>query len=139
MTPSWDVLTAGDPTGGGDLSVGSMTTTPKRPRSSISPRPRLRARAAAVHESNFGHHQLETDLDGKRIGVCGACTYEAYLERTLNIPGDYEFVVDDSQIQTYDTDSSAVQDLALGDRGSASTRRCPPCTSSSRRRNPAPR
>ncbi len=38
-----------------------------------------------------------------------------YLDRSLNIPGDYEFVVDDPQIQTYDTDSSAIQDLALGD------------------------
>jgi polar amino acid transport system substrate-binding protein len=58
---------------------------------------------------------LKTDLDGKTIGVCGACTYEFYLERTLNIPGNYEFVVDDPQIKTYDTDSSAIQDLGLGD------------------------
>jgi polar amino acid transport system substrate-binding protein len=47
--------------------------------------------------------------------VCGACTYEFYLDGTLNIPGDYEFVVDNPQIKTYDTDSSAIQDLGLGD------------------------
>jgi hypothetical protein len=59
---------------------------------------------------------LKTDLDGKTIGVCSACTYELYLERTLNVPGNYEFVDDDPQIETYDTDSSAIQDLALCDR-----------------------
>jgi polar amino acid transport system substrate-binding protein len=70
----------------------------------------------AVHEENSDITNLETDLDGKRIGVCAACTYEQYLDRTLDIPGeDIEFVVDNPQIQTYDTDTSAIQDLELGD------------------------
>ena len=116
MTPSWDVLTAGNWNGRWDLSVGSMTITPERAEVLHFTPPYYYAPAAtAVHETNTDITNLETDLDGKRIGVCGGCTYEAYLERSLNIPGDYEFVVDDPQIQTYDTDSSAVQDLALGD------------------------
>jgi polar amino acid transport system substrate-binding protein len=116
MTPSWDVLTAGNWNGRWDLSVGSMTITPERAEVlHFTPPYYYAPAAAAVHESNTDITNLETDLDGKRIGVCGACTYESYLERSLNIPGDYEFVVDDPQIQTYDTDSSAVQDLALGD------------------------
>ena len=116
MTPSWDVLTAGSWNGRWDLSVGSMTITPERAEVLHFTPPYYYAPAAtAVHESNTDITNLETDLDGKRIGVCGGCTYEAYLERSLNIPGDYEFVVDDPQIQTYDTDSSAIQDLALGD------------------------
>jgi polar amino acid transport system substrate-binding protein len=116
MTPSWDVITAGNWNGRWDLSVGSMTITPERAEVlHFTPPYYYAPAAAAVHESNTDITNLETDLDGKRIGVCRACTYEAYLERSLNIPGDYEFVVDDPQIQTYDTDSSAVQDLALGD------------------------
>jgi polar amino acid transport system substrate-binding protein len=116
MTPSWDVLTAGNWNGRWDLSVGSMTITPERAEVLHFTPPYYYAPAAtAVHETNTDITNLETDLDGKRIGVCGGCTYEAYLERSLNIPGDYEFVVDDPQIQTYDTDSSAIQDLALGD------------------------
>jgi polar amino acid transport system substrate-binding protein len=116
MTPSWDVLTAGSWNGRWDLSVGSMTVTPERAKVLyFTPAYYYTPAAAAVHESNTDITNLETDLDGKRVGVCGACTYEAYLEGTLNIPGDYEFVVDDLQIQTYDTDSSAIQDLALGD------------------------
>ena len=116
MTPSWDVLTAGNWNGRWDLSVGSMTITPERAEVLHFTPPYYYAPAAtAVHETNTDITNLETDLDGKRIGVCGGGTYEAYLERSLNIPGDYEFVVDDPQIQTYDTDSSAIQDLALGD------------------------
>jgi len=115
-TPSWDVLTAGSWNGRWDLSVGSMTVTPERAEVLyFTPAYYYTPAAAAVHESNNDITNLETDLDGKRIGVCGACTYEAYLDGTLNIPGDYEFLVDNPQIQTYDTDSSAIQDLALGD------------------------
>jgi polar amino acid transport system substrate-binding protein len=116
VTPSWDVLTAGSWNGRWDLSVGSMTVTPERAEVLyFTPAYYYTPAAAAVHEDNTDITNLETDLDGKRIGVCGACTYEFYLDRSLNIPGDYEFVVDDPQIQTYDTDSSAIQDLALGD------------------------
>src|SRR5215213_8182019 len=116
MTPSWDVITAGSWNGRWDLSVGSMTVTPERAKVlHFTPPYYYASAAAAVHESNTDITNLQTDLDGKRIGVCGACTYELYLERSLNIPGEYEFVVDDPQIQTYDTDSSAIQDLALFD------------------------
>jgi polar amino acid transport system substrate-binding protein len=117
VTPSWDVLTAGSWNGRWDLSVGSMTITPERAKVlHFSPPYYYYPASFAVHESNTDITNLETDLDGKRIGVCSACTYEFYLDRSLNIPGEeIEFVVDNPQIRTYDTDSSAIQDLALGD------------------------
>ena len=116
QTPSWDVITAGNWNGRWDLSVGSMTPTPDRRKVlHFSPAYYYVPAAAAVHESNTDITDPKTDLDGKTIGVCAACTYEAYLEGALNIPGEYEYVVDDPEIRTYDTDSSAIQDLALGD------------------------
>jgi polar amino acid transport system substrate-binding protein len=116
QTPSWDVITAGNWNGRWDLSVGSMTPTPDRRKVlHFSPAYYYVPAAAAVHETNTDITDPETDLDGKMIGVCVACTYEAYLEGSLNIPGEYEYVVDDPQVKTYDTDSSAIQDLALGD------------------------
>jgi polar amino acid transport system substrate-binding protein len=117
QTPSWDVITAGNWSGRWDLSVGSMTVTPARKEVLyFTPAYYYTPAAAAVHEENTTITNLETDLDGKRIGVCGACTYEQYLDRTLTIPGEeLEFVVDNPQIQTYDTDTSAIQDLELGD------------------------
>jgi polar amino acid transport system substrate-binding protein len=116
ITPSWDVITAGNWNGRWDISVGSMTVTPERAKVLyFSPPYYYTPASVAVHEDNTDITDVKTDLDGKTIGVCGACTYEFYLDRTLNIPGDYEFVIDNPQIKTYDTDSSAVQDLALGD------------------------
>lgn len=116
MTPSWDVITAGHWNGRWDMSVGSMTVTPERAKVlDFSPPYYYTPAAVAVNKDNTDITNPKTDLDGKRIGVCGACTYEFYLDGTLNIPGDYDFVVDDPQIQTYDTDSSAIQDLGLGD------------------------
>jgi polar amino acid transport system substrate-binding protein len=116
QTPSWDVITAGNWNGRWDLSVGSMTPTPDRAKVLHFTEPYYYTPAAvAVHEDNTDITDLESDLDGKRIGVCAACTYEAYLERSLDIPGEFDYVVDDPEIKTYDTDSSAVQDLALGD------------------------
>jgi polar amino acid transport system substrate-binding protein len=116
ITPSWDVITSGNWAGRWDVSVGSMTVTPERARVLDFSTPYYYTPASvAVHEDNTDITDVETDLDGKTIGVCAACTYEFYLDGTLNIPGDYDFVIDDPQIKTYDTDSSAIQDLALGD------------------------
>jgi polar amino acid transport system substrate-binding protein len=117
QTPAWEVITAGHWNGRWDVSVGSMTVTPAREEVLyFTPPYYYTPAAAAVHKENSDITNLETDLDGKRIGVCGACTYEQYLDRSLDIPGeDIEFVVDNPQIQTYDTDTSAIQDLELGD------------------------
>jgi len=117
QTPAWEVITAGHWNGRWDVSVGSMTVTPAREEVLyFTPAYYYTPAAAAVHKENSDITDLETDLDGKRIGVCGACTYEQYLDRSLEIPGEeIEFVVDNPQIQTYDTDTSAIQDLELGD------------------------
>ena len=59
---------------------------------------------------------MSTDLDGKTIGVCAGCTYDQYLSKTLDISGfTFDFVIDDATIKGYDTDTTALQDLALGD------------------------
>jgi polar amino acid transport system substrate-binding protein len=116
-TPSWDVITAGNWAGRWDVSVGSMTITPERAQVlHFSPAYYYTPAAAAVHEDNTDITDLESDLDGKTIGVCGGCTYEAYLLGTLNIPGEeIEFVVDEPDVKTYGTDTEAVADLQIGD------------------------
>jgi|tagenome__1003787_1003787.scaffolds.fasta_scaffold20830788_2 polar amino acid transport system substrate-binding protein len=116
-TPSWDLLTAGHWNGRWDMSVGSMTVTKERDEVLyFTPAYYYTPASVAVHEDNTTITDLETDLDGKKIGVCGACTYDLWLQGRLNIPGyTYEYFVDDPQIVTYDTDSTAIQDLTLGD------------------------
>jgi polar amino acid transport system substrate-binding protein len=117
VTPSFDALTAGSWGGRWDLGVGSVTITAERKKVLLFTEPYYYTPASiAVHETNTDITDLETDLDGKTIGVCQACSYELYLKGTLEIPGEtIDFVVDDADIQTYSTDSVAIQELALGD------------------------
>jgi polar amino acid transport system substrate-binding protein len=116
-TPSWDVITAGNWAGRWDVSVGSMTVTPERAEVlEFTPAYYFTPAAVAVHEDNTDITDTESGLDGKTIGVCGGCTYESYLEQTLEIPGyEIDFVIEDASVKAYDTDSSAIAALELGD------------------------
>jgi polar amino acid transport system substrate-binding protein len=72
--------------------------------------------ALFVNAANTTYTKPE-DLSGKKIGVCSGCTYESYLNGTLVIPGvpDMKYVITGAEVKGYDTDTTALQDLALGD------------------------
>ena len=115
--PAWDLITAGGWNDRWDMSVGSMTVTTERADVlAFTPAYYFTPAAVAVHVDNTSVSDLATDLDGAKIGVCAACTYDVFLQKTLEIPGyTFDFVIDDAEIVGYDTDSTAIQDLALGD------------------------
>ena len=116
-TPDWEVLTAGSWNDRWDMSVGSMTPTNDRQEVLNFTEPYAYVPAVVVvHEDNTTISDPTTDLDGKRIGVCADCTYQFFLEKSLEISGfEFDFVVDDATVAGYDTDTTALQDLALGD------------------------
>jgi polar amino acid transport system substrate-binding protein len=116
-TPAWDVLTAGSWNGRWDMSVGSMTPTNDRQAVLHFTKPYYYTPAVVVvHEDNTTVSDLSTDLDGADIGVCSGCTYEQYLDGSLEIDGfTFDFIIDDAKITGYDTDTTALQDLAVGD------------------------
>jgi polar amino acid transport system substrate-binding protein len=114
-TPSWDVLTAGNWNDRWEMSVGSMTPTNDRQEVLRFTEPYYYTPAVVVVPSDSTVTDVSTELDGKAIGVCSACTYEQYLDGTLEIEGfTFDFVIDDAQIQGYDTDTTALQDLSTG-------------------------
>ena len=117
QTPSWDILTAGSWNGRWDMSVGSMTPTNDRQKVLDFTEPYYFTPAVVVvHKDNTSVQDLSTDLDGKNIGVCSACTYEQFLQKKLNIQGyTFDFIIDNAKVHGYDTDTTALQDLALGD------------------------
>lgn len=117
IAPSWDVITAGGWNGRWDMSVGSMTVTTDRDKVlNFTPAYYFTPASIAVNKANTTINNLATDLDGKKVGACSSCTYEAYLNKTLAIPGyTFKFVVDNVQFIGYDTDSTAIEDLSLGD------------------------
>jgi polar amino acid transport system substrate-binding protein len=116
-TPSWDIITAGSWNGRWDMSVGSMTPTNDRQKVLDFTEPYYFTPAVVVvNKDNTTVQDPATDLDGATIGVCGGCTYEQFLEGKLNIKGfTFDFTIDDATVKGYDTDTTALQDLALGD------------------------
>ena len=116
-TPSWDVLTAGSWNDRWQMSVGSMTPTNDRQKVLNFTQPYYYTPAViVVHEDNTTITDVETDLDGAKIGVCSGCTYDQFLNKKLQIKGfTFDFIIDDAQVSGYDTDTTALADLALGD------------------------
>lgn len=116
VTPDWTLITGGSWSGRWDLSIGSMTVTPERMEKLYFTQPYYTTPAAFfVHNDNTSFSQ-PADVSGKKVGVCAGCTYEAYLDGSLAIPGEtIDFVVKDAEIMGYETDTPALQDLALGD------------------------
>jgi polar amino acid transport system substrate-binding protein len=115
-TPAWDVITAGSWNGRWDTTVGSMTPTNDRQEVLDFTEPyNYTPAVVVVLADDESVTDLTTDLDGKKIGVCSGCTYEQFLNKELDIDGyEFDFVVDDAEVSGYNTDTTALQDLANG-------------------------
>lgn len=116
VTPRWSQVVSGDWDGVWDVSIGSMVITPERMEVLYFSQPYTSGSAVAfVHRDNQSYTEAAS-LSGRRIGVCAGCAYEDYLQHTLAIPGQtIQFAIEDAVVVGYDTDSSALADLALGD------------------------
>jgi polar amino acid transport system substrate-binding protein len=119
VTPSWDVITAGKWAGRWDVSVGSMTPTAVRREVLDFPAIYYYTPASLVVHGDNTSIVAPADGSGKTIGVGVATTYENYLKKDLVIDAEgappFEYRIDDANIQTYDTDLLALDDLRLGD------------------------
>ena len=119
VTPSWDVITAGNWAGRWDVSVGSMTPTAARREVLDFPAIYYYTPASLVVHADNESITEPADASGKTIGVGVATTYENYLKKDLVIDAagapPFEYRIDDANIQTYDTDLLALDDLRLGD------------------------
>jgi polar amino acid transport system substrate-binding protein len=118
ITPAWEIITAGKWQGRWDISVGSMTPTKERAQVLDFPAVYYYTPAAfAVHKDSKISSLAE--LDGKTIGVCGGCTYEAYLNKNLVIDAEgapaFDYKVTAGTIRTYETDTNVFDDLKIGD------------------------
>ena len=118
ITPAWEVITAGNRNGRWDISVGSMTPTKQRAQVLDFPAVYYYTPASFAVHKDSEISSLE-ELNGKTIGVCGGCTYEAYLNKNLVIDAEgapeFEYKVEPGEIRTYETDTNVFDDLKLGD------------------------
>ena len=112
-TPNWEAITAGNWQDRWDMSVGSMTVTKERTEVlDFSPAYYYTPASIAVQEDS--DVTTVDQLNGQTIGVCAGCTYDFFLQGTLNIPGyTFESPID-VDIKGYNTDSTAIQALVSG-------------------------
>jgi len=115
VTPTWSQIIGGNWGDRWDVNVGSMVLTAERMQKLYYTQPYISgASVLFVHKDNQTFKSVQ-DLSSMRIGVCTGCAYEAYLRGTLNIPGEtIEFKLNNANTVGYDTDTSALAALALG-------------------------
>jgi polar amino acid transport system substrate-binding protein len=114
----WGVITAGSWNDRWDVSVGSMTDTVDREELFyFTPAYYYTPASMAVFSDNTSITG-PADLTGKTVCVGVSTTYQDYVQGTL-VLGEaappFDFQVQDANLQTYDTDTDALDNLALGD------------------------
>jgi polar amino acid transport system substrate-binding protein len=119
VTPGWDVITAGKWAGRWDICIGSMTPTAARAEVVDFPTVYYYTPASVVvHQDNTSIKGAD-DLNGKRVGVQAATTYENYVQGNLVIDAvgapPVDFRVTDAEIIAYDSEPLVLEDLSLGD------------------------
>lgn len=116
VTPPWSQLVAGNWGDNWDVHVGSVAITYERMKVLYFSQPYYATPTVIlVHKENSTFNRPE-DLSGKRIGVCAGCTFEEYLQGTLEIPGEkIEYRIQHPQIVAYENEDPAIEALSLGD------------------------
>ena len=118
ITPSWDIITAGNWNGRWDMHVGSMTPTKQRATKLSFPAIYYYTPAAVgVHKDS--KITKISELSGKKVGTGTGTTFELYLQQDLTIDAagapTFNFQIDKSVIKSYETSTIALDDLRLGD------------------------
>lgn len=118
VTPSWDIITAGNWSGRWDMSVGSMTPTVSRAEVLSFPEVYYYTPASiAVHADS--PYQNVGDLNGEVVGATTASTFELYLQKDLTIDAEgvpsFEYLVTPGELRSYKDGTAALDDLRLGD------------------------
>jgi polar amino acid transport system substrate-binding protein len=117
ITPAWEVITAGNWNGRWDVSVGSMTPTETRAEVLDFPAVYYYTPASFAVHAESGIENI-AQINGKIIGVCGGCTYEAYMNQDLVIDAvgvpSFDYQVEAGELRSYETDTNAFDDLRLG-------------------------
>lgn len=118
ITPSWDIITAGNWNGRWDMHVGSMTPTKQRAKILAFPAVYYYTPAAVgVHKDS--KISKISELSGKNVGTGTGTTFELYLQQALTIDAEgapaFAFQIDKPVIKSYETSTIALDDLRLGD------------------------
>ena len=112
VAPQWTEVTGGSWGDRWDISIGSMDISRDRMNVLYFAQPYYATPSLLfVHaDSPF---QTAADLAGMRIGACLDCTQYAYLDGSLDLPGqELEVAIPDPEIVGYDVEGPGLDDLA---------------------------
>ena len=119
VTPPWSQLIAGKWGDHWDIHAGSVGITEERMKSLYFSQPYYATPIVILVYKNDSRFKTAEDLSGRRIGVCAGCTFEAYLQKTLKLPGQtLEYRIQNAQIIAYQNEDPAIEILSLRDRSS---------------------
>jgi len=118
ITPSWDIITAGNWNGRWDMHVGSMTPTKARAEKLAFPAVYYYTPAAVGVHKNSSISSV-AGLSGKKVGTGTGSTFELYLQGDLSIDAagapKFDYQISSPEIKSYETSTMALDDLRLGD------------------------
>jgi len=115
VTPPWSQLIAGNWGDNWDIHAGSVTITYERMKVLYFSQPYFAAPTVILIHKESSVFKTPEDLSGRRIGVCAGCTFEAYLQGTLQIPGGkLEYRIQNPQIIAYENEGAAIDALSIG-------------------------
>ena len=116
VTPLWSQLVAGKWGDNWDIHVGSVAITLDRMKNLYFSQPYFATPTVIlVHRENTTYN-IPEDLSGRRIGVCVGCTFESYLNGSLQLPGQtLEYRIRDAEVVGEENEAPAIRDLSEGD------------------------
>jgi polar amino acid transport system substrate-binding protein len=115
VTPSWTEVTGGSWGDRWDLSVGSMDISRERMKALWFGQPYYATPNLAWVNAAETRFTTPEDLAGMKVGACLDCTQYAYLDGSLDLPGEsVEFRIKDAEIVGYDVEPPGIDDLAAG-------------------------
>ena len=115
VTPTWTEVTAGNWGDRWDLAYGSGAVDYGRMDALYMTQPYYSTPNVFFVPKDSAAAD-PADLSHKKVGACAGCTMEKYLRQTLELPGPtIEFVVDDPEIVTFDTEPPGLAATAEGE------------------------
>jgi ABC-type amino acid transport substrate-binding protein len=114
VTPTWTEIISGHWNDRWDIAYGSVGITYERMTRLYFTQP-YSAEAERFFVRTSSPVTNVRQLSGKRLGGCGGCFAQSYIQRTLRLPGQkVTFLVDYAKFVGYDVERNGLADVAHG-------------------------
>jgi polar amino acid transport system substrate-binding protein len=114
VTPTWSEQISGHWNDRWDISIASIGITRERMARLYYTQP-YSAEAERFFIRDTSSVTTVEQLSGKRLGGCGGCFAQSYIQRNLDLPGQkVRFIVDHATFVGYDVERNGLADVARG-------------------------